>query len=1433
MKKIVKRSISLLIILSLILSVLPVEFFGERSNVLAATSGGEKFTVNGLNYVILSDNTSVGVTGATDSSITELVIPETVNYDNYDFHVTEIRYQAFQNYARLTKILMGNNVEVIKDYGFSGCKNLVDVKLSNSLYDAGYKAFENCTRLESITLPLSLTGDASEMFSGCKSLKTVEFAEGATKIPDGLFKNGSIASFICPESIVEIGEYAFENCSNLKEVKFSDKLEIIGEGAFYNCGKIQEIELPKSLKEMKNGYANGAFSNCSSLKKINIPKSLKEGNLAFQGCSLLNEIEWEDGITKIPDGLFKNCAGLENVKIPDTVTEIGRYAFENCDNLEDVVLSEKMEILDEGAFYDCDKIQEIELPKSLKEMKNGYANGVFSNCSSLKKISIPKLLKEGNLAFKGCSLLNEIEWENGITKIPDGLFKNCAGLENVKIPDTVTEIGRYAFENCSNLVNISFCNNLQVIGEGAFKDCKKIKDINLPNGLQEMQNGYYNGPFSYCTGLQKVSIPSSLKKGYLAFKGCNSLSEIEWMQGITKIPEGLFRECAGLKSVVIPDTVTEIEDNAFAECSNLQEIYLPNNIVNIADNAFNKCPYLVMKMNRDSYASRHAIVNKIPFEWIGNSMENMTDGFLNRSGCEYQTVTQGATANGYINFKVKFGFKNGVKKSISDAHLRIYVPDDVTVIQNTVKINDILSTDFELDGNFLDIPVDNKGGVVTFSVQANNYDEFFSFSEIKYRKSNVDLCEMINALNTELQPLSLNMDSETSNNTFVVSGIVIPENNVDIYVDGKRYTSIQGTKAGTYATAITIRDMKKYKKYDIKVSSYNTEGVAVEQTQKITYIPQIPELTDFTMEHNGQKYNLSEQKKLKPIVVFNPSKKFQFKIKFQNADEIEDVYVVSNRSNIKKRINAIWNEDLQLYVAEGYFDENNHSYVPGSISVEYITKGQNHYINEDVDFSSDEYVNSIATEFENAKIEIINDTQMNFEAKFVFPNMGDAELNLQRERTQLDASVTEETLIKDGYIKVTGDFIRKNVSRLKASENSFEDDVLLFVKYAVSPVTNKIETQIVDLRDRVVEKVTMGTVTPGTIGIISDGFDWANTVDTWKGYRVDLNEARQSVLNSTMSYSDKEQAVNRIETVRKMNNGKVAMKMLGTLLSVAGYTVNPAIGMALSAMTFMYDRELNATMLDIKGLSAKESGSAAINFRWAVDPSGYIYDVDTKERVGGVTVTLYYKQDENSTAIKWNASEYLQQNPLVSAEDGEYAWDVPEGLYQVKCEKDGYQTAYSDWLPVPPPQLGINIGIKKKKSEEPTSTPSTVKDKTEKEDGKSGQESTNKIQTANKIQTSNSSKIVVSRVKIKAIKRKGTSAIISWKKSEGAKGYQLQYALNKKFKKKKSIQTKKTKYTIKKLKKKKTYYIRVRAYKMNGKKKVYGKWSKVKAVKRK
>lgn len=112
--------------------------------------------------------------------------------------------------------------------------------------------------------------------------------------------------------------------------------------------------------------------------------------------------------------------------------------------------------------------------------------------------------------------------------------------------------------------------------------------------------------------------------------------------------------------------------------------------------------------------------------------------------------------------------------------------------------------------------------------------------------------------------------------------------------------------------------------------------------------------------------------------------------------------------------------------------------------------------------------------------------------------------------------------------------------------------------------------------------------------------------------------------------------------------------------------------------------------------------------------------------------------------------------------------------------------------------------------------------------------SKNKALNSNQSKTkTRTKKKVPGSVKKFTVKNKKKKAVtLSWKKVSGAKGYQLQYAQNKKFtKKKKSKLTKKTKLTIKMLKNKKTYYFRVRVYKLNGKKKVYGKWSKVKKVK--
>ncbi|MCR4847107.1 MAG: leucine-rich repeat domain-containing protein, partial [Eubacterium sp.] len=89
------------------------------------------------------------------------------------------------------------------------------------------------------------------------------------------------------------------------------------------------------------------------------------------------------------------------------------------------------------------------------------------------------------------------------------------------------------------------------------------------------------------------------------------------------------------------------------------------------------------------------------------------------------------------------------------------------------------------------------------------------------------------------------------------------------------------------------------------------------------------------------------------------------------------------------------------------------------------------------------------------------------------------------------------------------------------------------------------------------------------------------------------------------------------------------------------------------------------------------------------------------------------------------------------------------------------------------------------------------------------------------------------KVNLKSAKNlKGKKLKAIWKKVNGAKGYEVQYSTNKKFKKAKTKTTKKTSFVIKKLKKKKTYYVRVRAYTIDASgKKVPGKWSKVKKAK--
>ena len=112
------------------------------------------------------------------------------------------------------------------------------------------------------------------------------------------------------------------------------------------------------------------------------------------------------------------------------------------------------------------------------------------------------------------------------------------------------------------------------------------------------------------------------------------------------------------------------------------------------------------------------------------------------------------------------------------------------------------------------------------------------------------------------------------------------------------------------------------------------------------------------------------------------------------------------------------------------------------------------------------------------------------------------------------------------------------------------------------------------------------------------------------------------------------------------------------------------------------------------------------DFKFIIDPSGIVYEAVPSNRVEGATVTaLWIPYDENvpefwsedypdlSKATVWNAEEYDQINPLKTLDDGSYSWEVPEGWWLVKAEKEGYVTTYSEWMDIPPERFDVNLAL--------------------------------------------------------------------------------------------------------------------------------------------
>ena len=403
-------------------------------------------------------------------------------------------------------------------------------------------------------------------------------------------------SYVIPDTVTEIGKYAFMNSNEMSAVKLPKNLVKIGRLAFQNCDSLESIVIPKSLETADVGKPDnspdyGVFSDCSNLKtasfedgivmipeylfsrcdgleSVTIPGSVRRiDDYAFYMCENLKTVRFDEGLEKIGFRAFSRTS-LEKIKLPDTVEDIGEYCFELCTSLVEVTLSKKLIYISKGAFWDCSALKEIEIPASLKEPTRTLSNPNVGTTSP----------------FKGCTALKKVTFAEGLKHIPMYLFEDSF-VEEVDIPKSVVSIGKATFKNCDNLCKVEFPDSLNEIKVDAFAGCSSLETARLPGSLKTLGDG----AFDNCSALTEIFLPKSLQSVGSAFSGCSAPKSVTLEEGITFVPN--LSGCTGFDTVVIPESVTTIEEYAFSGCE-LNKIVIPASVTSIGDGVFQNCSKL-------------------------------------------------------------------------------------------------------------------------------------------------------------------------------------------------------------------------------------------------------------------------------------------------------------------------------------------------------------------------------------------------------------------------------------------------------------------------------------------------------------------------------------------------------------------------------------------------------------------------------------------------------------------------------------------------------------------------------------------------------------------------------------------------------------------------------------------------------------------------
>lgn len=460
------------------------------------------------------------------------------------------------------------------------------------------KVFYKNYYLRSISLPNTILRIGDNAFEGCENFgknSTIILPSSLTYLGKAAFKSSGINAIQIPGTVQEISDEAFMGCTNLRAANIGYGTTEIGASAFNFCLQLHTIVIPSSVETINNF----AFTNCQALKSLNLEGVRRIGTQAFK-LTALSSIILSDDLDFIGDQSFYGCK-FGTISLPNSLTTIYDHAFANNELLTEIYMPQNLTIVGKEIFSGCSKLTRVVAPVRFKPNYSQWFASEFNGmCWYDNDVSISEdgIIYSGNysrLVFVPRGYTGDLDIPLSTTCIGAYAAYQCEGISHMNLPTSIEEIEPYAFYYAKGLFTADL-PNIKYIGQQAFYN-SSLQYLSINENVDSIgYNAFYGlSDFIFPLGISSDAMNNSFC-GLYKFACSNNFN---YEKAVNKsIPGGTMSHYP-----VFYDETDIVEDGMifnsskniikYASRNSINENYtIPESITEIGDNAFRYCDNL-------------------------------------------------------------------------------------------------------------------------------------------------------------------------------------------------------------------------------------------------------------------------------------------------------------------------------------------------------------------------------------------------------------------------------------------------------------------------------------------------------------------------------------------------------------------------------------------------------------------------------------------------------------------------------------------------------------------------------------------------------------------------------------------------------------------------------------------------------------------------